>query len=84
MSGIKQSDLEKHRKELISTTAEDIRNFAPVIDAILKQNYLCVVGGETKIKENKENFMIIKNVLTSQEEKGKIVDINKKGNVPEK
>ncbi|WP_246615374.1 insulinase family protein [Clostridium thailandense] len=82
LSGIKQSDLEKNRKELISTTAEDIRNFAPVIDAVLKQNYLCVVGGETKIRESKENFISIKNVLTSQEEKGKSIDIDVEYNVP--
>ncbi|NMM63848.1 peptidase M16 [Clostridium sp. P21] len=81
LSGIKQSDLEKERKELISTTAEDIRNFAPAIDAVLKQNYLCVVGGETKIKENKKNFMTIKNVLTSEEEKGTTLDMEKKENV---
>lgn len=83
LSGIKKSDLEKSRKELIATTAEDIRNFAPIIDAVLKQNYLCVVGGETKIKGDKGNFMTIKNVLTSQEEKGKIVVIEKKENVPD-
>jgi Predicted Zn-dependent peptidases, insulinase-like len=82
LSGIKQSDLEKDRQELISTTAEDIRNFATIMDAVLKQNYLCVVGGETKIKENKKNFMIIKNVLTSEEERGNAIDMEKKENVP--
>ncbi len=81
LTGVKQSDLQKQREELVSTTAEDIRNFAPVMDAVLKQNYLCVVGGESKIKENKKNFMTIQNVLTSQEEKGQVIDMEKKENV---
>jgi Zn-dependent M16 (insulinase) family peptidase len=81
LTGVKQSDMQKEREELVSTTAEDIRNFAPVMDAVLKQNYLCVVGGETQIEQNKENFMVIKNVLTSKEEKGKFVELQKKDKV---
>lgn len=81
ISGTKQSDLQKEREELISTKAEDIRNFAPVIDALLKENYLTVVGGEAKIKENKKNFMTIKDLLTSKEDKGLVIDMEKKENV---
>ncbi|AKA68802.1 insulinase family protein [Clostridium scatologenes] len=81
LTGTKQSDLEQERKDIISTTAEDIRNFAPVMDAVLKQNYLCVVGGETKIEESKKNFMTIKNILTSKEEKGNVINMEKKENV---
>lgn len=81
LKGISQADLQKQRDELISTTEEDIRNFAPVMDAILKQNYICVVGGESKIEENKSNFSTIENVLTSKEEKGKTISMEKKENV---
>ncbi|MCY6369335.1 insulinase family protein [Clostridium ganghwense] len=82
ISHTKQSDIQKQREEIISTKAEDIRNFAPVIDALLKQDYLCVVGGETKIKENKKNFVAIKNLLNSKEEKTFFTDLEKKENVP--
>lgn len=82
ISGTKQSDLQKEREELISTKVEDIRNFAPVMDALLKQNYLTVVGGETKIKENEKNFMVIKDLLNSKENKDSIIDMEKKENVP--
>lgn len=81
LTGVKQSDMQKEREELVSTTEEDIRNFAPVMDAVLKQNYLCVVGGETQIEQNKKNFMTIKNVLTSKEEKGKFIELQKKDKV---
>ena len=69
LEGINQSDIQKQRDELVSTTEQDIRDFAPVMDAVLKQNYICVVGGESKIEENKDNFSTIENVLTSKEEK---------------
>ncbi|MFD3155710.1 insulinase family protein [Haloimpatiens sp. FM7330] len=59
LSGIKQSDLQKERNEILSTTVEDIRKFAPIIDAILKENHFCVVGNEKKINENKKDFMSI-------------------------
>lgn len=81
LTGVKQSDMQKEREELVSTTAEDIRNFAPVMEALLKQNYLCVVGGETQIEQNKKNFIVIKNLLTSKEEMGKFIELQKKDKV---
>lgn len=63
ITGIKQSDIQKLREEIISTTAEDIRSLAKTIECILNQEYLCVVGGETKIRENKDQFIIINDVL---------------------
>lgn len=82
ISNTKQEDLQKEREEIIATKAEDIRNLAPIIDALLKQDYLCVVGGETKIKENKKNFVVIKDILNSKEEKVSTLDMEKKENVP--
>ena len=55
-TGTTQEDIQKIRDEVLSTTAEDIRNFAEVIDAVIKQNVHCIVGGETKVNENKDLF----------------------------
>lgn len=63
ITGTTPLDIQKEREETISTTAEDIRQFAPVVKSILKQGYLCVVGGETKITENKEEFITISDVI---------------------
>ncbi|MCY6482935.1 insulinase family protein [Clostridium aestuarii] len=82
LSKTKQADIQKEREEIISTTAEDIRNFAPVIEALLKQDYLCVVGGETKIKENKDKFVVIKKLLNYKKEEKMTVDMDKKENIP--
>ena len=55
-SGTTQEDVQKLRDEVLSTTAEDIRNFANVLEVVIKQNLHCVVGGESKIIENRELF----------------------------
>jgi Zn-dependent M16 (insulinase) family peptidase len=48
--------LNRERREILSTTAEDIRNMKPMVEEILKQNTWCVYGNEAKIKENKDLF----------------------------
>ena len=55
-SGTTQDDIQNIRDEVLSTTAEDIRKFADVLEAVVKQNLHCVVGSETKINENKDLF----------------------------
>lgn len=81
ITGITQADIQKQREEILSTTAEDIRNFAKVVDAVLKQDYLCVVGGDAKIKENEKEFMSIKNVLDMDNKKDLTMTMEKKENV---
>ncbi|MBU3143384.1 insulinase family protein [Clostridium sp. CF012] len=55
-TGNTQDDIQKLRDEVLSTTAEDIRNFAQVLEAVIKQDSHCVVGSEIKIKENSDLF----------------------------
>jgi Zn-dependent M16 (insulinase) family peptidase len=55
-SGITQEGIQKLREEVLSTTAEDIRNLAEVLEAVIKQNVYCTVGGQTKIDESKDLF----------------------------
>lgn len=55
-------DVQKYRDEILSTTAEDIRNYVPMIDGIMQQNNLCVGGNENVINSNKLLFQSIKNL----------------------
>ncbi len=56
MTGNTQEDVQKERDQLIETTREDIRGLADLVEDSLKKNYFCVVGSETRIKENKSIF----------------------------
>lgn len=48
--------LNKERREILSTTAEDIRGMQPMVADILAKNIYCVYGSEAKIRENKDLF----------------------------
>ena len=56
MNGLKQEDSQKMRDEILSATCEDIRALAPAAEALLADNYICVVGSEGKIAEHRELF----------------------------
>ena len=63
MNGISYEDIQKEREEILTANKEDIRNLAGIVESVMKDDYLCVVGSEGKIKENKDMFLEIKNLL---------------------
>ena len=60
MNGISREKLQKERDQVLDCSEEDIRALAPMMEAVLSKNALCVVGGEDKIRSEKELF---KNLL---------------------
>ena len=50
LTGTAPEDIQKVRDEVLSASADDIRALAPFIEAILKQDAVCVVGNEEKIQ----------------------------------
>ena len=56
MNGVTNERLQKTRDEVLSTTKEDIRKTADMIDAILADEYICVVGNEDRVKECEDMF----------------------------
>lgn len=56
LTGYSEADIQRERDEVLNVTVEDIRKTAPFIRAIMDQKYICVVGNENAIKDNKELF----------------------------
>lgn len=56
LSGLTQADIQKERDEVLSTTVEDLRQFAPMFRDGMKQNNICVFGSEAKLTEDKALF----------------------------
>ncbi len=48
--------LQKERDEILGTTVEDLKGFAPLVEKVMAQDMLCVVGNEKKIAEDKDLF----------------------------
>ena len=63
LSHMDYADLQKERDELLGCTQEDIRALADYVDAIMKENAVCVVGNGQTIEENKEMFDTIENLF---------------------
>lgn len=53
---IGQEDIQREREEVLATTQHDIKNSYKLIEDVMKENYLCVLGNEDKIRGNKEIF----------------------------
>lgn len=53
---ISKANVQQVRKDILSTTPEDINGMMKMIEDILSKNYYCVFGNEKKIKESKDIF----------------------------
>ena len=49
-----REDLQKERDEILNAQPEDIRALADLIQAVLEQENICVVGSESAIDKNKK------------------------------
>ena len=61
--GISEEDRQKIRDEVLSCTKEDIRGLSEYFKAAFEEEYICAVGSEAKINENKQIFDFIKNLV---------------------
>jgi len=56
ISGISDSDIQKERDEVLSITVSDIKGHEKMMEDILSENRICVLGGEAKIRSEKDKF----------------------------
>ncbi len=59
-SGLTSEDLQKERDEILSASSEQIRALAPLVRSVLKEEAICVVGSEEKIRKEQELFASIR------------------------
>ena len=58
-----EEDFQKERDELLNADEKTIRSLADYVESFLKDDCICVVGTSAKVKENKELFYSIENLL---------------------
>ena len=56
LKGLTEEDFKLEKKQMIDATEQDIKNIRPIVESILKQNNICVVGNEKKIEESTNIF----------------------------
>lgn len=57
IGGISDEILQRERTEVLETSVEDIRELYSMVQQVMGQNNLCVLGNESKIKENQDVFI---------------------------
>ncbi|AJQ28075.1 insulinase family protein [Pelosinus fermentans] len=60
---ISQAMIQQERDEILATGQEDISKLADLMEDAMKQNHLCVLGNEQKIKDNSNLFQHVTNIL---------------------
>ncbi len=63
LSHITFEDIQTERAQVISAKEEDIRKLADLVEAVLAQENICVIGNEEKIKEEQELFLSTKDLF---------------------
>ncbi|EGT3615015.1 insulinase family protein [Clostridium perfringens] len=63
LSNFTYEELQKEREEIINANIEKIKSFAPMVKDLMSEEYICVLGNEGNIKENRNLFNNIKKVI---------------------
>jgi Zn-dependent M16 (insulinase) family peptidase len=53
---ITERDIQRERDEILKTKQKDIRDMAEMVALMMAQKYYCVLGSDSKIKENQKLF----------------------------
>lgn len=62
LSGNTRESRMKIRDEIINCQVEDIRKLAPLVDSVIKDPYICVMGSEDKIQKDKDLFDTVRSL----------------------
>lgn len=62
LSGNTKESRMKIRDEIINCQVEDIRKLAPLVDSVMKDPYICVMGSEDRIQKDKDLFDTIRSL----------------------
>lgn len=63
-TGTTQEMVQREREQILDATVEDIQALAPIVEAILSQNQICVVGSEEAIEREKDVFQEVKHLIS--------------------
>lgn len=63
ISGLTDEMRQQQRNQILATTQEDIRALADLVDACMKENAICVLGGSAKVNEAKDVFKTVKSII---------------------
>ncbi len=63
MNRVTEEMIQKERNQILEAKEEDIRALADVVEAVLKDNLICVIGSEEKIEEQRALFNEVRSLF---------------------
>lgn len=63
LEGITYEQIQKERNEILNAQPEDIRRLADLVEAVLKNDSICVIGNENMIKESAGLFENVEKLI---------------------
>ncbi|MCR4781449.1 MAG: insulinase family protein [Lachnospiraceae bacterium] len=63
---VTNEEMQRVRSEVLDATCADIRALAPVIRSAMSQGYLCVIGSENAIADEKDRFAKVRNLIEAE------------------
>jgi Zn-dependent M16 (insulinase) family peptidase len=65
LSNLTMDRIQEERNQILNTTIEDVRALSSIIEAVLSEDCICVVGNEDKIEEDKALFEKTENLFSN-------------------
>lgn len=63
MRKVSYEDIQNERRAILSTNKNTLKAFTPMLKDTMKDGYICVLGNEDKIEDNKDQFDYIVNLF---------------------
>lgn len=62
LSNLTYEQMQKERNQILNATVEDIQALGDIVDAVLEDNAICVIGNENKLEKEKDLFKHLENL----------------------
>lgn len=66
LSNLTLDMIQKERNQVLNATEADIRELSKIVDAVLSEDCICVIGNEDKLEEDKELFNSLQNLYSNE------------------
>lgn len=64
LSGLTDTDAQRERDEILQAVPEDIRALEPLVESVLADDCLCVIGNEDILEKNEEMFLHLEDLFS--------------------
>lgn len=65
LSNLSYEQIQKERNQVLNATVKDIQALGDIVDAVLEENAICVIGNENKLEKEKDLFKHLENLYSN-------------------